>query len=82
VISATRLSRSHLAGETLSVRQEVALSLARLLGEIIRLWVTLLDQDRDPEGRGNQGAHYERSKPSSIAIEPSDNVTCQWNPLW
>ena len=64
VTNATRLSRSYFAGGILSVkahdceatsgigiRQEVAFSLPRLLCEIIRLRVTLLDQDRQEEPR-------------------------------
>src|SRR5690348_94132 len=58
-ISASRLFPSHFAGGTLSVQvhdcearrgigiqQEVVFSLPRLLCEISRFWVTLLDQGR------------------------------------
>src|SRR5271166_26816 len=60
----------------IGIQQEVAFSLPRLLCEIIRLWVTLLDQDRQNKSRKNHGNQNSRCKPPSIAIESSDNVIC------
>jgi hypothetical protein len=87
VTNAARLFRSYFAAGTLSVRthdceagsgigirQEVAFSLPRLLAEIIRLQVTLLDQDRQKKSGENYGTQNSGCKQPSIAIESFDNV--------
>jgi hypothetical protein len=89
VTNVTRLSRSHFAGGTLSVQahdceagseigiqQEVASGLHCFLCEINRLWVTILDQDREHESRENHGTQNSRCNPPSIAIESSDHLIC------
>jgi hypothetical protein len=67
VINGSRLSRSYFAGALfvrahdfgersgIGIQQEVASSLPRLLCEISRLWVTLLDQDREHQSRESHG---------------------------
>ena len=89
VINATRLSRCHFAGGTLSVQagareersgiaiqQEVAFILPRLLCEIIRLWVGLLEEDCEHDSRENRATQDSRCDPPSIAIESSEHVIC------
>jgi hypothetical protein len=83
------VSRSYFAGRALfvqahefggrsgiGIQQEVASTLPRVLCEISRLWVMLLDQGRERQNRENHGTQNSHCKPLSIAIESSDHVIC------
>jgi hypothetical protein len=58
----------------ISIQQEVASGLARLVCTNRRLWVTLLD--REHQSRENHGTQKSCRKPHRIAIESSDHGTC------
>src|ERR1700730_7459272 len=89
VSNASCLSRRYLTGRAFCVQAHgfgertgvgihkcVAASLPLLLCLINGLWLTLLDQDREHQSCGNQGAQNSRCKPLGIAIEPSEYVIC------
>jgi hypothetical protein len=46
------------------------------MSRISRLWVMLLDQDREHQNRKNHGTQNSHCKPLSIAIKSSDHVIC------
>jgi hypothetical protein len=71
-INVSGLPRSYFAGGSLSAQAHVF----EERGGIDRLWVTLLDQDREHKSSENQGTQDSRCKPNCIAIEYSNYGTC------